>query len=390
MSNAGLSTWVSYPPCTKRIYQIECYNVGFGDCFLCKDDRENGAKMLVDCGTHRAFKNVAVTGDIYSKLINAQEKNLMISHLHQDHYNGITYLLKSHPNLKFDNVYLPNYISNGSLELYAAMVFYGKKNDSLSKIARTVLAIPGILASNLSRYAKIYFACEGEIIHNQLCSFETILPKKSLNLPHFINNEQIRAFCENYWKILNVNVSDSEYTITADQITQDNHIQQRIDDLIREYDMVEFPPILDDKLEVLRKAFEHHHNNMSLAFHEKSVCDNHNVLFLGDAEKANIKYACNKYARKYYNFVKIPHHGTKAHFYNYLPSAKYYAITNGDLHKSWEITSQYDTQYGKNATFICSNNVNCEICQRGGTCQSHTINGAICGIKLNSTIVDII
>ena len=30
---------------SNRIKKIKCYNVGFGDCFLCKGENENGTKM---------------------------------------------------------------------------------------------------------------------------------------------------------------------------------------------------------------------------------------------------------------------------------------------------------------------------------------------------------
>ena len=181
--------------CNHRIKQIKCYNVGFGDCFLCKDNNENGPKMLVDFGEHRSFNNLAVLNDVYDELIMAKQKNLMISHLHQDHYNGVSQLLATHQDLKFDNVYLPNYISNGSLELYATMLFYGKKDHVLSKAARAVLSMPGIFACNLSHYAKIYFVCEGKIIYNNLCVFETMLPRKWAKKPCLIKNKIIEDFC---------------------------------------------------------------------------------------------------------------------------------------------------------------------------------------------------
>ena len=365
---------------THRIKQIKCYNVGFGDCFLCMDDNKNGPKMLVDCGEHNSFKNLSVLNDVYDELIMAKQKNLMISHLHQDHYNGISQLLVAHKDLKFDNIYLPNYISNGSLELYAAMVFYEKKDNPLSRAARAVLSIPGIFATNLSQRAKIYFACEGKIIYNNLCVFETILPKKWAKKPCLIDNVQIKEFCSRYLKIFNLE-PDNDGCITMEvSVSQEYNIKEEIDELLREYDDTELPVISEYELEKLKKTFEKHHNNMSLAFHETKVCDMHNVLFLGDAEKRHIKYACDTYARSQYCFLKIPHHGTKAHFYKYLPFAKYYAITNGTPHKTWEITDLYDAQYGANAAFICSNNANCEIYQKFGLCQSRTNNGAICGI----------
>ena len=63
---------------SNRINKIKCYNVGFGDCFLCKDENTN-SKMLIDCGTTGSFKSKDVIDDIYSELVNAAEKNLMIS-----------------------------------------------------------------------------------------------------------------------------------------------------------------------------------------------------------------------------------------------------------------------------------------------------------------------
>ena len=368
-----------------RIHQIKCYNVGFGDCFLCKNENTN-SKMLIDCGTQNSFKNTDVTDDIYLELAQADEKNIMISHLHEDHYNGISSLLATYPNLQIDNVYLPNYISYGGLELYAAMVFYGKQDTDLTKVARAVLTIPGIFANNFSHYARIYFACEGKTIQNNLCTFETILPRKWFKRPCPIDNEKIREFCSRYLSILNIETSTGEGNTIEVRIVSDNNIQQEIDELLREYDNVDFPSISNSELEALKKAFKKHHNNMSLAFHEKSVCDFHNVLFWGDAEKANIKYACDTYVRTYYGFIKIPHHGTKTHFYDKLPKAKFCAISNGK-YKGREITALYDVQYGDHTTFICSNNASCEIDQHNCDCRSKKKNCAKCGFDLSYSVV---
>lgn len=383
------SNGIPYPPYAKRIHQIKCYNVGFGDCFLCKNPTTN-SKMLIDCGTHRSFDNVGVTNDIYDELTVAKEKNLIISHLHQDHYNGISYLLVSHPDLKFDNIYLPNYISNGSLELYAAMMFYGEEDNPLSKAARSVLAIPGIFANNLSHKSKIYFVCEGKTFHNELCSFETILPKKWGKNLYYIDNNQIRDFCSRYQEILSIKSDNADCTTFEVRITENHRVQDQIDNLLIEYNNIEIPQISDDELKKLKKAFTHHHNNMSIAFHETEVCDDHNVMFLGDAERANIKYACDTYVSKtHYGFVKIPHHGTQAHFYKNLPSANYYAITNGNRHRTWEITSQYSDIYGDKSAFVCSNNANCQICQLGHTCKAISNNETVCGITLPSKTISI-
>ena len=110
------------------------------------------------------------------------------------------------------------------------------------------------------------------------------------------------------------------------------------------------------------------------------------MLFWGDAEKANIKYACDTYARTCYGFVKVPHHGTKTHFYENLPNANYYAISN-DKYERREITALYDVQYGEHATFICPNNANCEIYQHNCICQSKKKNYAKCGFNLSYSVI---
>lgn len=240
-----------------RIKQIKCYNVGFGDCFLCMDDNKNGPKMLVDCGEHRSFNNLAVLNDVYNELITAKQKNLMISHLHQDHYNGISKLLVVHKDLKFDNVYLPNYLSNGSLELYATMLFYGKKDHVLSKAARAVLSMPGIFACNLSHYAKIYFVCEGKIIYNNLCVFETMLPRKWAKKPCLINDKIIEDFCSKYLRIFNLEGNDDECATIEVSVSQEHNIKEQLDELFREYEHIELPSITEVEVKALEIGRAH-------------------------------------------------------------------------------------------------------------------------------------
>ncbi len=71
--------------------QIIAYNVGFGECLLLKfiDDNKESF-LLLDCGskshTQVAWKDIAE--DIVNQLGNCKELSFMLSHLHDDHYNG--------------------------------------------------------------------------------------------------------------------------------------------------------------------------------------------------------------------------------------------------------------------------------------------------------------
>ena len=111
---------------------------------------------------------------------------------------------------------------------------------------------------------------------------------------------------------------------------------------------------------------------------------------MGDAEATDIKQlADNNKFKNEYCFVKVQHHGTKNHFYNALPTAKYYAIPNGGSRVGWELTTLYDICYGMKTTFVCSNRSNCVLYQHGVPCKSATQNNAICGIVDPSKTINI-
>lgn len=375
------SNWTSYQPYIKRIHQIKCYNVGFGDCFLCKDNNEDDAKMLIDFGSAQNFKTVK--NDLKIELSCAKNKYLMLSHLHQDHYSGLG-KIKSKKDKKlfqFDEIYLSDYIASGGIEFMGELLLL-TKNNTLLNLVRAILKIPALLSGYVKKDTKIFLLCQGNIVHNSLCDFEVLLPLNNnrMYINHIGNFEGlIGSFAQKYIDLLNY-VPYSNGETSSIQVYSDNlgeEIDHLIDDLIQEGQKID----LSINETILKKEFDNYHNSLSLAFHELSVSDYENVLFLGDAEPTDIDVLVkSRKVAPQYCFVKVQHHGTKNHFYNALPSAKYYAITNGGSRVGWKLTSLYDACYGKNTTFICSNRNNCELCQHGVPCISATVNGAICGL----------
>ena len=136
------------------------------------------------------------------------------------------------------------------------------------------------------------------------------------------------------------------------------------------------------KLKEIKNRFNTRLNDLSLAFEERCICEEHNVLFFGDAVLKDVKYLCDKYAEGSYKFIKVSHHGTRDYFYQDLPEAKYYAFSNGSAKDSWEISARYDCRYGRNTCFICTNNKNCELHKNNCSCNSLHYNRAICGFPL--------
>ena len=381
---------ISFNLLKRRIHQIKCYNVGFGDCFLCKDEHENGAKMLVDFGGAQNFGTVK--NDLISEFSFCDKKYLMLSHLHRDHYSGLkkTTAQKDKKIFQFDEIYLSDYIACGGIEFMGEVLLSTKSNTMLD-LVRTILRIPALLSGYIKKDTKVYLLCQGNIVRNSLCNFEVLLP---LNNNRFYLNhkgdleELIGSFVRKYTKLLNyVPYSNGETSYI--QVYSDNlgeEIDHLIDNLVREGQ--EIGVSVDEK--TLKERFDNYHNSLSLAFHELSVPDQQNILFFGDAEPRDIDalVKSGKCANQYC-FVKVPHHGTKNHFYNALPAAKYYAIPNGKSKDNWELSALYDLCYGANTTFVCSNRSNCELYKYDVPCKSAIQNGAICQIISPSKTINI-
>lgn len=83
------------------LVKIVSYNVKFGDCFLLIFEKGKEKYMLlVDCGTRRQdIKKVnfyEIAEDIKNKMREneVQKLDFLLTHLHADHYNGISFLAK--------------------------------------------------------------------------------------------------------------------------------------------------------------------------------------------------------------------------------------------------------------------------------------------------------
>ena len=370
-----------------RIRQIKCYNVGFGDCFLCKNIADDNAKMLVDCGKHKSKPSSDVIKDICKEFQNVKRTYLILSHLHSDHYSGLEEIFKVQPSLKFNEVYLPNYIANGSLELYAEMIFQAP-DSNLGKMARAVLQIPSIFYENLNNGSKIHFLSEGGKVFNYLCAFEALLPRKNNSRRIFNDPALIKEFCEAYKQIIGYEENESGDVVVT--INSEQNVSERLKALLAEIPQKELPAIDKKEVDELKKRFKNHHNELSLAFHELYVENEKNVLFLGDAEKKNVQYLAKGKLKGNYCFVKVQHHGTKNYFCNQLPPSKYCVISNGKEKDSWEISGLYDAHYAGKTKLVCINNSNCELLKNGVCCDSKTYHSAMCGSSHFFEEIDII
>ena len=340
--------------------------------------------MLVDFGA-RKTDNAAIN-NLANELSAADKKYLMLSHLHDDHYRGFKYVKAADiQRFIFDEIYMPNYITNNGLE-FLGEVLLSSNSTSLLEQVKALLKIPLLFPKYVKKDTKIVLLREGNRIYNSLCAFEVLLPQRqSISLIVNPQTEQIvRNFADDYRNLLGYIEEGEEFaTIRVYSETLEEEFDSIIEKLLER--KLEFNIITDERK--LKKRFDGYHNSLSLAFDELFVENSQNVLFLGDAERSDVEYlADNNTLENEYCFVKVQHHGTKRHFFDRLPSAKYYALPNGKSRRDCELSALYDCKYGRRKIFICSNNINCELYTNNCICNARSCCLTKCGFLVEHTI----
>ena len=121
-------------------------------------------------------------------------------------------------------------------------------------------------------------------------------------------------------------------------------------------------------------CLNHLGNNISIVFQNAQFVRGENLLFTGDLEKEFLSKIESNYDKKYqlyptYDFIKVPHHGTKGnkdeHYFDFKPyNPKCFMIPNGRVHGikgNWQTCKKYGNDINlKGAKAICSNSDFCE------------------------------
>ncbi|MDD6994944.1 MAG: hypothetical protein SPH68_01015 [Candidatus Borkfalkiaceae bacterium] len=219
---------------------------------------------------------------------------------------------------------------------------------------------------------------------NSLCAFEALLPRRHRERLWNEDIEPIREFCERYKEILGYTEDESG------SVTVSINIERNVIDLVEgfyHFANENNERVSESELKKLKKHFKTNRNELSLAFHELGIEDSQNVLFLGDAKPTDIRHlADNNKLKHEYCFVKVQHHGTKKHFSDRLPSAKYYALPNGKSKDACELSALYDCKYGRQKIFVCSNNINCELYKNNCNCNAKSKTATQCGFYPDYTV----
>ena len=353
--------------------EIVMYNAYFGDCFMLNNGNSH---LLVDFGVHKLSKiDTSKYGsriDLIESIANDIKNNyatpsVLITHFHDDHICGLIHMYKQKQfNHFFNKIYIPNVWENP---------FAVVSNILEEMILKAQLENSQLPNSNASLFDLVEFLCcdlKKVVLLNRGMSFEdnrymTLWP------PKYKKEDETE-----YQTVLNElgireELINDLYTLSKKVcVFMQNALEEReiegidiIEEFRVEYMTIEEKYESDLKELIVSEKLNKLNHKINIVFHDKDS-NEENVLFTGDVELPDMCKIASKAAspsmHSKYVFIKIPHHGTRKHYFDFSPyEPNYISITNGEISLSSKKTAyMIDCQYGYlDANRVCSNANNC-------------------------------
>ena len=372
--------------------EIEMYNAYFGDCYMLKNIDSN---LLVDFGIHSCAKVWNYTYTNRQKLIESiadylekryDNPSVLITHFHTDHICGLTYMYKcglSKFKGLFNKIYIPDVWGNPFTVVTSLL------EEMVLRVQLKKTRFPGTTASlfdlieflcNNSRNVKLLR--RGVTFENG--KYLTLWPPENTCKDEYeailaeldIPDSLIRDLYE-----LSQRVCYYVQNILENGEISENYNLGQIESFRRNYEnlITEYESQMGNFVEVEQLNTLGH--NINIVFHDR-VCGNENVLFTGDAEISHmnsIVSAIDHKMHQRYKFIKIPHHGTPKHYYDFsFLTPEHILIPNGSVNGHvGDAAYMIDSRYGNLiARHTCSNSNNCSSCTKGcnfkASCIGHT------------------
>lgn len=369
--------------------KIRMYHCGFGDCYRLTD--KNAKHLYVDFGIHRLCPNLDEWKQKqYDFIINDMppQADFILTHYHYDHYAGLIYMMK-HRKYRFQNIYIPDVWRIGDSVKVVQLLLY---KDLLSKtVLNNNLSLLRFLISICHCHGKIFFIQRNHRIQNDyidLWPSEDMVNKEASKLYKKLNIEGLPFAA----KLTNIashlcalmrEIGALEEYHEVDQYAINSESVKRLQ-MIAGFEEIEeqllelSKDINIDKTHRLKLAeFSH---RINIIFHNKDLSEQ-NILFTGDADNSNNMWDmiihnedCKIPFHPYYDVIKLPHHGTKSHYYdftNIVNDNSIFLIPNGYIRR-WPIARQYAMDANEKAIkVICAHHNACMSSHPTCQCKKH-------------------
>ena len=370
--------------------KIRMYNVGFGDCYCLRDRKKS---LLVDFGTNNSRIEGRPRREIFDLIISdlstIECKNLLLTHFHMDHLSGLLYMMKNRDSsFDFGKIYLPDVFSEEKMSRTLVLLLLADlvKDSCLPSRQVSLFALIDALLERQTQTVELL--SRGKIFEEK---YQALWPDDYVTQRE--TNEVYDLLKEKFPEIMDVLFDFAEklrqiiWSMTDEGKVLSENNQKNIRAYVYEREfrrikaLPEFKELLTwlNRNQVNLRQFKH---KISIVF-QNARDGEVNLLFTGDVQPEHMQMIADNYDGKWplyehYWCIKVPHHGTQDHYFNFSGYEPENMMISNGIHFANSKTQSRELRtsplygglfYIPDTHMYCSNCDCCDCYENGCSCK---------------------
>ena len=370
--------------------KIRMYNVGFGDCYCLRDRKKS---LLVDFGTNNSRIEGRPRREIFDLIISdlstIECKNLLLTHFHMDHLSGLLYMMKNKDSsFDFGKIYLPDVFSEEKMSRTLVLLLLADllKDSCLPSRQVSLFALIDALLERQTQTVELL--SRGKIFEEK---YQALWPDTDVTQRE--TDEVYNLLREKFPEIMDVLFDFAEklrqiiWSMTDEGKVLSENNQKNIRAYVYEREfrrikaLPEFKELLTwlNRNQVNLRQFKH---KISIVF-QNARDGEVNLLFTGDVQPEHMQMIADNYDGKWplyehYWCIKIPHHGTQDHYFNFSGYEPENMMISNGIHFANSKTQSRELRtsplygglfYIPDTHMYCSNCDCCDCYENGCSCK---------------------
>ena len=370
--------------------KIRMYNVGFGDCYCLRDRKKS---LLVDFGTNNSRIEGRPRREIFDLIISdlstIECKNLLLTHFHMDHLSGLLYMMKNKDSsFDFGKIYLPDVFSEEKMSRTLVLLLLADLVKDSCLPSRQV-SLFALIDAVLERQTQtVELLSRGKIFEEK---YQALWPDAYVTQRE--TNEVYDLLKEKFPEIMDVLLDFAEklrqiiwsMTDEGKVLLENNQKNIRAYVYEREFRRIKALPEFKELLtwlnrnQVNLRQFKH---KISIVF-QNARDGELNLLFTGDVQPEHMQMIADNYDGKWplyehYWCIKVPHHGTQDHYFNFSGYEPENMMISNGIHFANSKTQSRELRtsplygglfYIPDTHMYCSNCDCCDCYENGCSCK---------------------
>ena len=370
--------------------KIRMYNVGFGDCYCLRDRKKS---LLVDFGTNNSRIEGRPRREIFDLIISdlstIECKNLLLTHFHMDHLSGLLYMMKNKDSsFDFGKIYLPDVFSEEKMSRTLVLLLLADlvKDSCLPSRQVSLFALIDALLERQTQTVELL--SRGKIFEEK---YQALWPDTDVTQRE--TDEVYNLLREKFPEIMDVLFDFAEklrqiiWSMTDEGKVLSENNQKNIRAYVYEREfrrikaLLEFKELLTwlNRNQVNLRQFKH---KISIVF-QNARDGEVNLLFTGDVQPEHMQMIADNYDGKWplyehYWCIKVPHHGTQDHYFNFSGYEPENMMISNGIHFANSKTQSRELRtsplygglfYIPDTHMYCSNCDCCDCYENGCSCK---------------------